>query len=367
MATLFSRLAANTMAIPDSLQGLVLLAALPAKWDSIAQLFMQRPNIAQQLTFANVQAAIVAEYERSGRPIDRTAHKLSAVKRKGPDPTYRQQHYQQQSQPGPSRQHQQPQSQQQAPKKRRGGRQEKVKQEKHARKQQHDHDYSHFASSAQIAEVVEPSRAPTLINTSQSSRAAPHHSSVASFGKNGIEYRKVHPAPPPKPTLYNSVWPSLNEARETCDQLAIPKTAKNLKPLEAPKVLAPIKLTADPFDSYKKAERAINTMMKDKLPATSNKGKGKARLEERITSAPFYPDQDLELFDNYEESGFDWAQEPMDYCEESQEPPVSLGDSGSVHDDPYHFDKSESDDEGASRQIGTLEMRMNVNRTGYHD
>ena len=135
MAELFGRLAANNFTIPDALQGLTLLAAIPAKWDSVAQLFMQRSNLASALTFANVRETITQEYERSVRPIDRSAHKLSAVKRKGPDPAYRPQQ-QQQQQPGTSRQHQQ-QSQEQGGQKpkRCSGRQEKQKQERCARKQ----------------------------------------------------------------------------------------------------------------------------------------------------------------------------------------------------------------------------------------
>jgi hypothetical protein len=73
--------------------------------------------------------------------------------------------------------------------KRHGGRQEKERQERRAAKQK-QHDHSYFAWPAPIVEVLEPIRAPSYINASQPSRAAPIHSSVASFGKNGIEYRK---------------------------------------------------------------------------------------------------------------------------------------------------------------------------------
>ena len=103
-----------------------------------------------------------------------------------------------------------------------------------------------------IIDEVEPQLAPSWINASQPSRTAPLHSSVASFSKNGIEYHQV-PLTAPKPVPAKSVWPSLNEAQEICDSLAISKTAKNLKPLKAPKVPVPIKPTADPFDSYEKA------------------------------------------------------------------------------------------------------------------
>jgi len=199
IAELYGRLALNNFPIADSLQGLMLLAALPNKWDSIAQLFMQRSNLAQVLTFSNVQVAIIQEYERSHRPVDRSANKLSAVKRKGSDPHYCQP---QQLQPGPSRQPQQQQQQGEPKAKQQGGRQQKERKERQDRKA---NDHSHFASTACIEEVVEAPQAPTYINTSQPSRAAPLHSSIASFGKNGIEYRKVVSKPPSKPTLVNSV------------------------------------------------------------------------------------------------------------------------------------------------------------------
>jgi hypothetical protein len=158
MAELFNRLAGNTFTIAANLQGLMLLAALPGKWDSVAQLFMQRANLATELTFPNVRTAITHEYERSNRPVDSSTRKLSAVKRKRPDPSYRSQ----QHQPGPSRQHQgHPQQQQQSVRpKHRGGRQEKEKKERHACKAA-EHNHSHFASTSMITEEVEPSLAPT--------------------------------------------------------------------------------------------------------------------------------------------------------------------------------------------------------------
>jgi len=157
--------------------------------------------------------------------------------------------------------------------------------------------------------VVEPLPAPTYINASQPSRAAPIHSTVASFGKNGIEYRKVANAPSSsKPTLVNSVWPMLNEARGICDSLAVPKSAKNLRPLEAPRVTAPIFPAGDPFESYRKAQTKVKKMID--IPIASTPSTSKVRLAQRISTPPVYPDPDLELFDNYEESGFDWAGEP---------------------------------------------------------
>jgi hypothetical protein len=174
----------------------------------------------------------------SNKTVTSSAWKLSTVKWKGPDPSYRPQ----QLQAGPLCQpYGQQQQQRSGAPKRRGGHQEREKKERRARKVS-QHDHSHFASTSMIVDEVEPQPAPSWINASQPSRTAPLHSSVASFGKNRIEYHQVSlTAPKPVPT--KSVWPLLNKAWEICNSLAIPKTAKNLKPLEAPKVPAPIKPT----------------------------------------------------------------------------------------------------------------------------
>ena len=65
MQTLFGKLETNGIDIPERLEAMILLAALPSKWDSVAQLYMQRTNLDTTLTFPNVRAAITAEYERS--------------------------------------------------------------------------------------------------------------------------------------------------------------------------------------------------------------------------------------------------------------------------------------------------------------
>ena len=79
MATIFVRLATNNLIITPMMQGMILLAALPPKWDSVTQVFIQHPDLATALTFANVRDAIETEYERHGRPLDHSVHKLLAV------------------------------------------------------------------------------------------------------------------------------------------------------------------------------------------------------------------------------------------------------------------------------------------------
>ena len=225
--------------------------ALPAKWDSIAQLFMQRSDLTTALTFNTVSEAIRNEWECAHRPIDESAQKLSAVRCKGPDPSYHPQQ-QQQSQPGPSRQPQQgprqPQQQQQGrtnPKVRTcgGGRQEKARRGRGGGHPSHGH--SHMASAMEVdqpevelsapsawdQQEVEPFVPSTWASTTPP--PAPTHTSVASFNKDSIVSHKQALASLVVSTpLQPSIWLSFQEAREICDSLQIPKTAKNLKPLE---------------------------------------------------------------------------------------------------------------------------------------
>ena len=254
------------------------------------------------------------EYKHNGWPIDCMANKSSVVKHKSPDPSY---HLQQWD----------------APKKRRGGHQEKAKQERCARKQA---EHSHFASLVNIEEIPQnphfnlTSRFGFKIAPQPQWPTAPSTIFIASFGKNKVEVHKQPIASSSKlTTLSSSVWLSLNKAREICNSLSLPKTAKNLKPLKAPKVIAPIKPTTNPFNSYEKASKAVKGMMKDKPISSPLKGKGK--LVEWIMTLPlivelFNHSPNLNHFNNDEESGFDWQSPPEVCCNYLQEPPVSLGD-----------------------------------------
>jgi hypothetical protein len=99
--------------------------------------------------------------------------------------------------------------------------------------------------------------------------------------------------------------------------------------------------------------------MLDKPIAANHKGK--AKLEKRIRTPPFNPDFDPELehFDNYEESGYDWRATPVITHQVSRDPSISLGDS----DDPYNFDDDSTEyASDAPRQVGTLSLysRMDV-------
>ena len=93
LLTLFERLCANGMAISDPIQGMMMLCALPGKWDNIAMVYLQAQNVLANMTFASVRDAIMAEYERTAHPSTLAAQKISAVKRKGKSPQFKEQTY----------------------------------------------------------------------------------------------------------------------------------------------------------------------------------------------------------------------------------------------------------------------------------
>jgi gag-polypeptide of LTR copia-type len=68
LMTLFERLCANGMAISDPIQGMMLLNALPPKWNNISMVYLQRQNVLANVTFASVIDAIIAEFEQTSRP-----------------------------------------------------------------------------------------------------------------------------------------------------------------------------------------------------------------------------------------------------------------------------------------------------------
>jgi hypothetical protein len=97
-------------------------------------------------------------------------------------------------------------------------------------------------------------------------------------------------------------------------------------------------------------------------PPVASSSKGKGKLVTRIRTPLHFPSPDLEHFENYKQSGFDWAADrtygKYEYREKSQEPSVSLGEE-SVHDEEYNFYEADNS-EGAMRQLGYIDRRMNV-------
>jgi gag-polypeptide of LTR copia-type len=97
LLTLFERLRANSMAISDPIQGMMLLNALPPKWDGVSMAYLQGQNVLSNVTFASVRDAIMAEFEQTSRPSSLAVQRISAVKRKGKSPIFKEQTHTNQS------------------------------------------------------------------------------------------------------------------------------------------------------------------------------------------------------------------------------------------------------------------------------
>jgi hypothetical protein len=91
LLTLFERLRANSMAISDPIQDMMLLNALLPKWDGVSMVYLQGQNVLANVTFTSVRDAIMAEFEQTSHPSSLAVQKISAVKRKGKSPTFKEQ------------------------------------------------------------------------------------------------------------------------------------------------------------------------------------------------------------------------------------------------------------------------------------
>ena len=89
--TLWEHLQANQIVILDYIQGMLLLGAIPNKWDHIVAMYTQGVQTMMFVTFASVWQAIMAEYERTQHPSSNVATKISAVKQKGKSPQFSEQ------------------------------------------------------------------------------------------------------------------------------------------------------------------------------------------------------------------------------------------------------------------------------------
>ena len=73
--------------------GMLLLGALPSKWDHVAAIYLQGKTAHTDIDYTEVRNAIIAEYDRTGTVGGQSqhTHKISAVKRKGDHPLFSQQ------------------------------------------------------------------------------------------------------------------------------------------------------------------------------------------------------------------------------------------------------------------------------------
>jgi len=85
----FQCLMAANVVIPEVMQAMILLNAMPKEYNGVAQTTLQTTE-QSKLTFNYVQDAILMEYScvKVGQPIKQTTSKLSAVKQKGTNPKW---------------------------------------------------------------------------------------------------------------------------------------------------------------------------------------------------------------------------------------------------------------------------------------
>ena len=89
--TLFKLLAVNGMSISDPMQGMILLNALPTKWDSVGMVYLQSTHQLTNVSFQAVREAVMAEFECTTCSSTIAVNKISAVKRKGKSLTFSEQ------------------------------------------------------------------------------------------------------------------------------------------------------------------------------------------------------------------------------------------------------------------------------------
>ena len=91
LTTHLERLHANNVVIPDYVQGMMLLNAIPDEWDHVAAYYVQTTNAVASVAIAAIRTAILAEHDRLGETKQNQSHiadKISAVKRKGKSPKF---------------------------------------------------------------------------------------------------------------------------------------------------------------------------------------------------------------------------------------------------------------------------------------
>ena len=71
------------MSISDPMQGMILLNALPAKWDSVGMVYLQFTCQLTDVSFQAMREAVMAEFECTMCSSTIAVNEISAVKRKG--------------------------------------------------------------------------------------------------------------------------------------------------------------------------------------------------------------------------------------------------------------------------------------------
>src|ERR1700752_4239889 len=200
----FQHLTAVSIIIPPQIQAMILLAALPQKWEMLVSIVTQQHTL-QNIQLSRVRDAILAQYEsesmRGGKGKQHNANKISAVKRKHGNPQFQQQQGGNQQQGGSQQQ------QNDRPKCQRGKRGNgKGKQREH----NHEAQITHVASVASIP--------------------APTTASITHIGPSGASKRVIKPLPAKERAP--GPYPSVDKAIDLAQRLGVKATIETTKTLE---------------------------------------------------------------------------------------------------------------------------------------
>ena len=72
---LFRSLTANGVTLSDYVLGMLLLGALPSKWDHVAAIYLQGKTAHTDISYTEGRNTIVAEFDRTGLHSGQQQHK----------------------------------------------------------------------------------------------------------------------------------------------------------------------------------------------------------------------------------------------------------------------------------------------------
>ena len=96
LSHLFQKLHVNNLELPEMIKAMMLLRAIPQKWESIAQIAVQS-NDPDRLTFEAIRQALITEFDRKAPATQLAKAARSSIKHKGPTPPFKPQQPQQQA------------------------------------------------------------------------------------------------------------------------------------------------------------------------------------------------------------------------------------------------------------------------------
>ena len=91
LQTHFERLSENNAPVSAYKQGMILLSAIPDKWDHVAAYYMQTCTSVANMLFNAIRKVILAEFNHSSESCPDQSHvmdKISAIKWKGKPPHF---------------------------------------------------------------------------------------------------------------------------------------------------------------------------------------------------------------------------------------------------------------------------------------